>query len=133
MAEGTVWAHLLQAQGRGQGASGDDARTAAGQLPDAGASARARRARRRRRRACGRCSRPSRPGGMASVTMRSAMARKASAAGPSPSTTGSPASPPARHGRLERDLAEQRHAGVGGQLLAAALAEEGVASRRARR
>ena len=60
MAEGTVWAHLLQAQGRRARCKGKSPAAVAGV---ADVSALARRARRRRLRACGRCSRPSRPAG----------------------------------------------------------------------
>ena len=61
------------------------------------------------------------------------MARKASAAGALAEHDRLAVVAAGGHGRLERDLTEQRHAGVGGQLGAAALAEEAVGRRRARR
>ena len=51
-------------------------------------------------------------GGTASSTMRSAMARKASAAGPVAERDRLAGVAAGGHRRLERDLAEQRHAGL---------------------
>ncbi len=63
----------------------------------------------------GASSRPARPGDRLGEDAVRRSRRNASAAGPSPSATGTPMSPPRGHARLERHLAEERHAGLVGQ------------------